>query len=44
MDNQWIAYSTSAAGNLEIFIIKTDGSQQYNITLFQADDRDPAWR
>jgi Tol biopolymer transport system component len=44
VDNQWIAYSTSASGNLELFILKTDGSQQYNITLFQADDRDPSWQ
>jgi Tol biopolymer transport system component len=43
-DDQWIAYASTAAGDYDIFVIKADGSVRYNITEFQADDRDPAWR
>lgn len=43
-DNEWIAYVSTTPGNPDIFIIKADGSVRYNVTAFQADDRDPSWR
>ena len=40
-DGEWIAWQTNVAGNEEIFLARTDGSQERNVTNSPSDDQHP---
>jgi len=43
-DGQWIAYVAHQDGNREIYIMRSDGSEQTRLTWNDAADWSPAWR
>ncbi len=42
-DGNWIAFSSNASGNSEIYVTDLDGTTRRNITESPAEDTDPAW-
>ncbi len=42
-DGQWIAFRSSRDGNAEIYIMRSTGQTQTNLTNDPAKDQDPAW-
>ncbi len=43
-DSQWIVYSSKVEENLEIFVMRTNGQSQANLTLSPGRDLDPTWQ
>jgi Tol biopolymer transport system component len=42
-DGTKLAFATNRTGNVEIFVMNADGSQQTRCTTIPGDDRNPAW-
>jgi tricorn protease len=39
----WVAFATDREGNLEVYVVKTQGGTFYNLSRNAAQDRDPDW-
>jgi TolB protein len=42
-DGPWLAYTSNRSGNLDVFLIRLDGSGARNLTNHAATDTHPAW-
>jgi serine/threonine protein kinase len=43
-DGKWILFTSTRDNNSEIYIMKSDGSGQVDLTNFPAEDKEPAWQ
>lgn len=43
-DSQWIVYTSRVGDNFEIFIMRSTGQSQINLTNSPSIDRDPSWQ
>ena len=43
-DGRWIAFDSERTGNLDVYIVASDGSHQRRLTTHPGRDADPSWR
>jgi Tol biopolymer transport system component len=43
-DGQWIAFTSTRDGNAEVYIMRSTGQSQANLSNSPGQDKDPAWQ